>query len=263
LPVLLANLSSLGQVAVTYHDSLQQLLVLLPPYVAETQGGGLPKNNPTGITQGDFSLTISDPPACTVGFLPPSSWRPPADTSETDTPDGLYCKLPQDSPISVRGARNYPCMGHPGKRAPTVEICDSDQPFVPLTQRQHALGPYPIDPNLVSQGIPPDSRVNPDTNIYGPIDGTAPTTEAPTADAPPPMPADNQPAPTVVPAPDDPPAAPSSYGTDGSKPGPSVAVAPYDPRTGQYVTPDGHVYRQSDLVVPVAAKTWKDLVFNA
>ena len=47
--------------------------------------------------------------------------------TDIDTPDGLYCKLPQDSPIAVRGARNYPCMDKPGKRAPTVEICESDQ----------------------------------------------------------------------------------------------------------------------------------------
>ena len=74
--------------------------------------------------------------------------------------DGLYCKLPQDSPIGVRGARNYPCMGHPGKRAPTVEICNSDKPYEPLAMRQHVLGPYPLDPNLLAQGIPPDDRMN-------------------------------------------------------------------------------------------------------
>ncbi len=84
--------------------------------------------------------TSGDPPACTVGFLPPSSWRSPEDTSDIDTPDGLYCKLPQDSPIGVRGARNYPCMGNPGKRAPTVEICNSDKPYEPLAMRQHAWG---------------------------------------------------------------------------------------------------------------------------
>ena len=66
-----------------------------------------------------------------------------ADTSDIDTPDGLYRKLPQDSPIGVRGARNYPCQGQPGKRAPTVEICESSTPFEPLAMRQHATGPYP------------------------------------------------------------------------------------------------------------------------
>lgn len=52
--------------------------------------------------------------------------------SEADTPDNLYCKLPQDSPISVRGARNYPCMTKPGKRAPTVESATAISPMCRL-----------------------------------------------------------------------------------------------------------------------------------
>ena len=173
LPILLANLTSLGQVALTYHPSIEQLLVLYPPFVAAIQTVGLPSGNPTGIAQGDFSLTLNDPPACTVGFLPPSAWRPPSDTTEVDTPDGLYCKLPQDSPVSVRGARNYPCMDVPGKRAPTVQECKSDKPYKPIATRQHALGPYPIDPNLIAQGVPPDSRAGPGAGLYGPTGGTS------------------------------------------------------------------------------------------
>ncbi len=128
------------------------------------------------MSLGDFTLNIGDPPACTVGgFLPPNMWRSPEDTTEIDTPDGLYCKLPQDSPIGgVRGARNYPCMGKPGKRAPTVEICDSDKPYEPLAMHQHALGPYPIDPNLIAQGIPPDDRAGRDSNTFGPLQGGLP-----------------------------------------------------------------------------------------
>ena len=171
LPILLANLTSIGQIGVTYHPSLQQLLVLLPPLAAATQGSG-PGNQVDGMTHADFVATVDDPPICTVGFIPPSQWRSPADTSDIDTPDGVYCKLPQDSPLAVRGARNYPCMGHPGKRAPTVEICNSDKPFMPLAMRQHTLGPYPLDPNLISQGIPPDDRVTADKRIFGPVEGT-------------------------------------------------------------------------------------------
>lgn len=253
LPLLLANLTSLGQVAVTYHPSLEQLLVLLPPVVSSTQSYGAPKNNPTGMAMGDFTLNISDPPACTVGFLPPSAWRSPEDTSDIDTPDGLYCKLPQDSPIGVRGARNYPCMGKPGKRAPTVEICDSDKPFEPLAMRQHALGPYPIDPNLLAQGIPPDSRVDHDNTIYGPINGTpGPATDQPPASTPapdaPPSPAAATPAPV----------APSAFSPKNSQ-GPSVAIATYDPATGRYATPDGAVYRQKDLAPQSGQRTWRDL----
>jgi phospholipid/cholesterol/gamma-HCH transport system substrate-binding protein len=171
LPLLLANLTTIGQIGITYHPSIEQLLVLLPSAVAieQTAQG---QNWPDGQARGDFALTVDDPPICTVGFLPQNQWRSPADTSDIDTPDGLYCKLPQDSPLAVRGARNYPCMGHPGKRAPTVEICNSDKPFMPLAMRQHVLGPSPIDPNLLAQGIPPDDRATADKRIFGPVEGT-------------------------------------------------------------------------------------------
>jgi ABC-type transporter Mla subunit MlaD len=239
LPVLLANLTSIGKIGVTYNASLEQLLVLLPPFVAAVQSA-LPGNNPTGIAIGEFRLAMGDPPACTVGYLPPSSWRSPADTTEVDTPDGLYCKLPQDAPIAIRGARNYPCMGHPGKRAPTVQICDSDKPFEPVAQRQHALGPYPLDPNLISQGVPPDDRVDFGDNIFGPTGGTPPPPEM------------------APPEPEIPIAVPSSHEITDAAPAPSVAIAQYSPSTGQFVTPDGHAYRQSDLVT--SPKTWKDLM---
>ncbi|BBX08346.1 MCE family protein [Mycolicibacterium aichiense] len=229
LPVLLANLSTLGQILVTYNSSLEQLLVLLPPAIASTQAFGLPTNNPTGLPVGEFAITLGDPPPCTVGFLPPSSWRSPADTTTIDTPDGLYCKLPQDSPLAVRGARNYPCVGKPGKRAPTVEMCDSDQPFVPTAVRQHAVGPYPLDPNLISQGVPPDSRVNPDDHIFGPPGSPAPGL------------------------------APSAFGSPASGRSP-VQVIPYSPATGSYVTADGRRFVQSDLGASKAPTSWKDLL---
>ena len=112
LPVLLANLTTIGQIGITYHPSLEQLLVLLPPLVAvEQTANGL--NWPNGLAHGDFALTVDDPPICTVGFMPASQWRSPDDESDIDTPDGLYCKLPQDSPLSVRGARNYPAWDIP------------------------------------------------------------------------------------------------------------------------------------------------------
>ncbi len=312
LPVLLANLTTIGQIGVTYHPSLEQLLVLLPPSDAYIQTAAS-FNHPDGWSKGDFAFTVDDPPICTVGFLPPSQWRSPSDLSDVDTPDGLYCKLPQDSPLAVRGARNYPCMGHPGKRAPTVEICNSDKPYMPLAMRQHVLGPSPLDPNLLAQGIPPDDRVTADQRIFGPIEGTplplgavprgtpagprganpppgtlgAAAPPAPSslsanmstqaADFPPIAPLDvpaqgaaapapaAAPSPPVGPPPPDtvngaqPQAHPSSFGAKASRPAPSVAVAPYDPRTGRYVAPDGKLYQQSDLTTSTAPKKWQDL----
>lgn len=312
LPVLLANLTTFGQIGVTYNPSLEQLLVLLPPYVAQIQTY-LPINNPTGLPNGEFSLGLGDPPSCTVGFLPPSSWRSPADTTIIDTPDNLYCKLPQDSPIAVRGARNYPCMGHPGKRAPTVELCNDPVGYQPLAQRQHATGPYPLDPNLISQGVPPDSRVRPDANIFGPLQGTplppgvtAPPPEIQQPPQPPPDFSGTGPGPLLPgqplylepPVPGQPPApirnpeavplppadvpqlgvphgtgappgptdvspgvvpqaAPSAF-NGADKSGPSVAFAKYNPRTGEYMGPDGKLYQQANLVT--TPKSWQDLM---
>ena len=229
----------------------------------------------------DFSLTIEDPPPCTVGFLPPSQWRNPADTTSIDTPDGLYCKLPQDSPISVRGARNYPCIGHPGKRAPTVELCNDPSGSSRPRSAQHVLGPYPFDPNLVAQGIPPDDRVDFNERIYAPVEGTplppgavpvgstprgrrrahhrwvrcpGPPPAAPMPAAPPPPPGNSlngvpiPAAPPAVPPPGDGavPAAPSAFNGNASG-GPSVAVAHYDPHTGEYMTPDGQMQQVRNL----------------
>jgi hypothetical protein len=273
LPVLLANLTSVGQVAVTYRPSLEQILVLFPPFVANILSAA-PDHNPTGLGQGDFTLTEGDPSSCTVGFLPPNQWRSPEDTTEVDTPDDMYCKLPQDSPIAVRGARNYPCMGKPGKRAPTVEICDSEKPYMPLAMREHMLGPYPLDPNLIAQGVPPDDRVNGDEHLYAPTEGTpmgpAPAPIPPPQAPPtgPPAPAggsesSQDPAPTQPPAPPDQggtPATPSAFSGTNSQRGPSLAFAQYDPGSGRYVTPDGQTHQQADLLASGAPKTWKDLI---
>lgn len=277
LPLLLANLSSVSEVLMTYNASLEQLLVLLPPYIAQQQSYSVTGDS-TGVARGDFASTISDPPACTVGFLPPSSWRSPADESDIDTPDGLYCKLPQDSPIAVRGARNFPCIRHPGKRAPTVEICNSDKPYVPLAMREHATGPYPVDPSLIAQGIPIDDRTTLSEDLHGAIEGTplppgavpsgTPVVQLP---VPPGQYVDGGTIPTP-PLPSSAPA-PGAAGDGGALPvtpsglssgaagRPSVAVAQYNPRSGEYVGSDGKLYTVSNLAAdePLPA-SWKDLM---
>ncbi|MXP23299.1 MCE family protein [Gordonia sp. HNM0687] len=173
LPVLLANITSIGQLAVTYNAGLEQILVLLPPAISMIQAVQ-PNRNGTKWGLGDFRISgISDPPACTVGFLPPSQWRPPEDTSTIDTPDDLYCKLPQNSDIGVRGVRNIPCANKPGKRAPTAAMCNSDERFVPLATRQPVVGPYPKDPGLIRQGV-----VSPSANGESATPGINPTVTA-------------------------------------------------------------------------------------
>jgi hypothetical protein len=97
----------------------------------------------------------------------------------------------------------------------------------------------------------------------------------PSGPSPPPQGAspNSVPAPTGIPpiAPPDVPsetdggkprAAPSSFGGNGLRSGPSVAVTEYDPGTGQYVAANGQVYAQSNLAATGEPRTWQDLLLN-
>ncbi|MCK5752897.1 MAG: mammalian cell entry protein, partial [Mycobacterium sp.] len=143
------------------------------------------------------------------------------------------------------------------------------------------------DPNLIAQGIPLDDRVDFEERIYAPVEGTplppgavpagteplspelAPSPLAPELLPPGVTPS---PAPVGPPAPPAPlppaqgpllpdqavPAAPSAFDGD-SAPGPSVASASYDPRTGQYLSPDGQL-QQVASAGGARPTSWTDLM---
>ncbi len=213
LPVILANLIGVGQVALTYHAGLEQLLVLLPQAVATIQAIGVPNRNTKQSYKGvflSFNLRLNLPPPCLTGFLPAQQQRVPSWEDYPDRPAGdLYCRVPQDAPQSVRGVRNTPCVGRPGKRAPTVTMCDSDESYVPLNDGYNWKG----DPNATLSG---------------------------------------QPVPQLPPGTPPPPGVPAPI---------PIAAAEYDPATGTYVGPDGHVYTQSDLgTTGGKERTWQTML---
>jgi phospholipid/cholesterol/gamma-HCH transport system substrate-binding protein len=172
LPILLANLASIADVAITYRANIEQLLVLVPQGVAEFQGIALPSLNTKQDYKGafiSFNLNLNLPAACTTGYLPASQRRTPNFEDYPDRPAGdLYCRIPQDSPNNVRGMRNIPCQTRPGKRAPTVKMCESDEDYVPLNDGTSWKG----DPNatLSDQDIPqlPPLPATPDVPDPGP-----------------------------------------------------------------------------------------------
>ncbi|MEZ0353756.1 MCE family protein [Mycobacterium sp. pR1184] len=217
LPLLLANLVSVGGVAVTYQPALEQLLVLFPQAVANIQGMMIANRNTKQDYKGlflDFKLNLNLPPVCNTGFLPPQQQRVPSfEDHPNRAPGDLYCRVPQDSPFNVRGARNYPCLTVPGKRAPTVKMCESDEHYVPLNDGYNWKG----DPNATLSGqdvpqLPP---------------GSAPMQNAPPA----------------------------------GNPAPPIAAAEYDPATGTYTGPDGHLYTQSDLSQTAPKeRTWQSML---
>lgn len=216
VPVLMANLVSLGDIAIVYRHDIEQILVLLPQGIAVMSAALVPNLYSKQDYRGfylDFNLNLNLPPPCTTGFLPPTQRRSPADVDSPDRPAAdLYCRVPQDSELNVRGARNIPCETKPWKRAPTVELCESDEDYVPLNDGYNWKG----DPNATysGQGVPQ----------YPP--GQDPRLPPPRGTAPPPAP---------------------------------LAVATYDPATGDYIGPDGHRYTESDLAHP-RAKDWQSLL---
>ncbi|WP_040703970.1 MCE family protein [Nocardia takedensis] len=154
LPLLLSNLVSLGQVGVTYHAGIEQLLVVFPPLIAALRT--IIRGPVQYGAMVDFMVVVNDPPACTTGFLPANERRSPSELNPVDTPPGLYCKVPQDSPIAVRGIRNTPCAEFPGVRAPTPELCRTG--FVP-EGNDPPFGPVqPVAP--ASAGNAPDGSGN-------------------------------------------------------------------------------------------------------
>lgn len=226
LPVLLANLVSLGEIAVTYRSDIEQLLVLFPQGTAVMSAIVAANANTKQDYKGvylDFNLNINLPPPCNTGFLPVRQQRGFSDVDYPERPAGeLYCRVPQDSDLNVRGVRNIPCEGNPAKRAPTVEMCESNEEYVPLNDGYNWKG----DPNatLSGQGVPQYAPGQDPRLPAGP--GAA----APPSAMPPPPP-DTAP----------------------------VAFAPYDPATGEYVGPDGNRYTQADLVHS-DNKTWQSML---
>jgi phospholipid/cholesterol/gamma-HCH transport system substrate-binding protein len=156
VPIVLANLASVGEVAVTYQNDIEQLLVLLPQGTAIMGGGIVPNMATKQDYKGfylDFNLNLNLPAPCTTGFLPAQQRRSASEVDYPPRPQGdLYCRVPQDSAIDVRGARNIPCETVPGKRAPSVRMCESTENYIPLNDGYNWKG----DPNatLSGQGVP-------------------------------------------------------------------------------------------------------------
>lgn len=191
LPVLLANLVAVDKVAIAYQPAIEQLLVLVPQGLSNINGIIVANKDTKQPYKGgflSFNLNLNLPPPCTTGYLPIQQQRPPSFVDSPDrTPDDLYCRIPQDNPIvDVRGARNFPCMTVPGKRAPTVKMCESDQQYEPLNDGFNWKGdpnstltgqdiPQPIEVNATS-GAPPGVAASPPPDIaaarYDPATGT-------------------------------------------------------------------------------------------
>lgn len=120
VPLLLANLTSVGQIVRIYLPGVEQVLVVYPQFTTFLQSILTPD---PGNFRLQARLQVNDPPPCMRGFDP--NLRSPAET-ETPPPDpAAHCTEGRDFQSAVRGARNIPCPNGDG-RAFTPEACGVD-----------------------------------------------------------------------------------------------------------------------------------------
>jgi phospholipid/cholesterol/gamma-HCH transport system substrate-binding protein len=252
LPQTLANLEIVIDMLKRYHKNVEQILVGIPQLISEGEAGIAAR---PGTVMVDGRVQINQPPPCLTGFLSPSQWRSPADTSRADLPANTYCKIPMDTQGNVvRGARNYPCVDVPGKRAATPRECRSDKPYLPL-----GTNPWYGDPNQIRNCPAPGARcdqpVNPGQVIPAPSINNGMN----------PLPADQLPPPPV---PRSDPLTRPGQGTvqcSGQQPNPCIytpapsPTAMYSPQSGGVVAPDGTKFVVDDST-KIGDEGWKDML---
>ncbi|GFG74296.1 virulence factor Mce family protein [Mycobacterium botniense] len=247
-PMLAASLANLGRVGVIYHKTLEHLLVVLPALFAAitTAAGGEPEDEGAKL---DFKIDLNDPPPCNTGFIPPPLIRTPADETLRELPTDMYCKVAQNDPTTVRGARNYPCQEFPGKRAPTVQLCRDPRGYVPIGSNPWRGPPVPygtpvtdgrniLPPNKFPY-IPPGADPDPGIPIVGPPPPGQVAGPGPAPHQPWPVPAppnDNGPPPPytawIPPAPYPPQPPQLPYPATIPPPPPPLGTGPPAPETG-------------------------------
>jgi phospholipid/cholesterol/gamma-HCH transport system substrate-binding protein len=108
LPVLLGNLTSLGQVTAVRVPAIRQVLIIYP-YVVSTSYGLFPHNGSTR-----FGVPI--PPAtdhqpCKKGYWPVEKRRLPGALKYPPVRWDAFCKEPTSADVNVRGSRMAPQPG--------------------------------------------------------------------------------------------------------------------------------------------------------
>ncbi|WP_119728419.1 MCE family protein [Thermomonospora amylolytica] len=115
LPVLLANLTTTGQVMTSRVAGIRSLFILYPLTVA----GAFTVTPGDGTQHLGLVFNMDAPPVCTKGYEE-TRRRWPQDTSEQRTRTDLGCTEPKNSDKVVRGARNLP----PEARQPMPQVPD-------------------------------------------------------------------------------------------------------------------------------------------
>ena len=120
VPLLLGNLTSLGQVLRVYLPNIRATLVILPADIDDVSS--IFQEGQPGIYDAEFFTELNNPGTCQSGYS--SAIRQPSDIGYKAAPRLTpYCTAPHNSPLDVRAGRNDPCPNNPSLRAITAAGC--------------------------------------------------------------------------------------------------------------------------------------------
>jgi phospholipid/cholesterol/gamma-HCH transport system substrate-binding protein len=223
LPVVLANLVSINAVAITYQPALEQLLVLIPQGVAALQAGMVANKDTIQPLKGAY-----------LDF----------DLNVNDPPVCNTGFLPpqQIRPPSFQDAPDRPA-GDLYCRIPQNAMFNvRGARNYPCMTRPGKYAPTEKMCESDQNYVP----LNEGFNWKGDPNATLSGQDVPQ------LPPDSQPVPGAPSGPPD---------ASATGPAPPLAVTGYDPATGTYVGPDGHVYTQSNLAQDTPKEnTWQSML---
>lgn len=162
LPVLLANLQSVGEVLRVNVPGIRHLLVVYPAIATAVNSDGRefspgPNDKESGQAALDLKLgNTNNPPPCTYGYT--AQRRNPGDLSRAPVTDTSYCELPKADPRVARGARNLPCATDPSVRTGDVAKCPDGLPSTWPSLLSKPGNHYTVgdDPNATPEAVPYD-----------------------------------------------------------------------------------------------------------
>ncbi|MFC9553362.1 MCE family protein [Rhodococcus sp. NPDC056960] len=233
VPLLLANLQTVGEVARVNIPGIQQILVIYPAVSASINymhRGVQTDDRVYGQGALDVKLGNSaNPLPCTEGYQE-TQRRDPSDVSSAPAPENSYCKLPQADPRVARGVRNIPCATNPAVRTAEIANCPGG---LPSTWPEMLARPgQPYAPPSTGTGAP----------------NTGPIASQPAPDTPEPL--------TVTPA--------SWTNSQDLAGGGGTTSVPYDPITGNFRAPNGDQYSIASVSAPKLEEelTWQALLLR-
>ncbi|MDF3284153.1 MULTISPECIES: MlaD family protein [unclassified Gordonia (in: high G+C Gram-positive bacteria)] len=131
VPVLLANLQTVGEVLRVNVPGIRHVLIVYPAISNAANAALAPFQQSGDMSSGQGELDVKfgntqNTPPCAAGY--DMSRRNPGDVGYAPMPQGQYCQLPQDDYRVTRGARNAPCATDHSVRSGDVARCPGGLP---------------------------------------------------------------------------------------------------------------------------------------